>query len=209
MGGGAIIFARRVQAENLRKILDMDALPVCPAIKTPHEQNQPLGKCFELFGYPLELVSADQFPLGHVHADCFGKREVRKLVFRHARKGGRGEFCNILALVIPERQGQPAALAGVLHHRELHLHACQREASLGPSLGWRHPDAGLAVTGQHPNGPRQIRTKGGQEIEIIPRPHIARMVFFHRLAQPVFGQQVGKEGRQAACDRSRILAQAP
>src|SRR3546814_8536585 len=112
----------------------MDAPSIRRSIETANEENWPFGKRIKLFGYPLKLVAAEKLPLGHVHPDRFGEREVRELIFRHARKGGGREFGDILSFAVTKRQRQTSALAGVLHHRQLHLHARQTKAHLARSI---------------------------------------------------------------------------
>ncbi|MNU03836.1 hypothetical protein D3C72_2480100 [compost metagenome] len=55
MIGGAFVFPRRIDAEHLREILNMDALAVCAAIEASDEQDLSISQRLKFLWYTLEL----------------------------------------------------------------------------------------------------------------------------------------------------------
>src|SRR5690606_10969433 len=97
---------------------------------------------------------------------------------------------------------------GILHHGQLHLYTGERKPRLWLVFPSVLGDGRRAVTRQDAHGTGKIRAESCQQVEVVSRPDIPRMVPFHRFAQFVFRKKVGEEGWQGAGKGFWVLAKS-
>lgn len=88
---GALVLALRIHAEDLCKVLDVDAAALVRPIETLDHECV-IAKELEPVRQPLDVTDRQRARLGHLDADAARELRRRELVLGNARKFRRGEF---------------------------------------------------------------------------------------------------------------------